>query len=71
MHAPDDVTAHAEVDQQLPPVAPSSYVTAPATATTTHALTQTKYDTTTPDKGIHIYIQTDRHTNRDRQIDKV
>ena len=63
VHAPDDVTAHAEVDQQLPPVAPSSDVTAPATATTTtHALTQTKCDTTTPtpDKGIYI------HTDRDR-----
>ena len=63
MHTPGDVTSHAEADQQLPPVAPSSYVTAPATATTTNALTQTKCDTTTPDKGIYTY--------RQRQIDKV
>ena len=44
-HAPDDVTAHAEADQ-LPPVALSSDVIAPATATTTEALTQTKCATT-------------------------
>ena len=37
----------------------------------THALTQNKWDTTRPYKGIHIYIQTDRHTETDRQIDKV